>query len=120
MKNFVTSLVLLVSVLGFSQSKIEKETIKVEALTIELTVKSQEELELTVKEQELDEFFKLTENDIDITFKLNCSFNEAKAKLKGSMTYIVKGKANNKAQFFTSIKKAKSAALKFYNLKNRT
>ena len=46
-------------------------------------------------------------------------FEETKSKLKGSMTYTIKGKANEKEKLLKSILKAKASALKFYNLKNR-
>jgi len=116
-KTFFLCIVLLIPFLGFSQSIIEKEleTVKVEALSIEVTIDSVEELESAFKEQDLDELFKMMDVDEDITFKLNCSFEETKSKLKGSMTYTIKGKANEKEKLLKSILKAKASALKFYN-----
>ncbi len=118
-KILIASLTLLISQVGFSQSQTELDKVKVEAFSIEVTIDSVEELESTFKEQDLEELFKISNDNVDITFKLNCSFEETKDKVKGSMTYTVKGKTNEKENFLKGIKKVKATALKFYNLKNR-
>jgi len=115
----ILSLFLLIPFLGFSQTEIEKEQVKVEALGIEITVDSAEELDTIFKEEDLDELFEITEGNEDITFTLNCNFEEAKDKLKGHMTFTIKGKANNKEKLLIDINRAKASAIKFYNLKNQ-
>lgn len=120
-KTLILCSVFLIPFLGFCQSEIDKkpDTFKVEALSIEVTIDSVEELKTTFEEQDLEELFMIMEADEEIAFKLNCTFEEAKDKLKGSMTYVIKGKANEKEKLKKSIKKAKATVLKFYNLKNK-
>jgi hypothetical protein len=115
----ILSLFLLIPFLGFSQTEIEKEQVKVEALSIEITIDSAEELDTTFKEQDLEELFEMTDADEEVTFILNCTFEAAKDNLKGHLKYTVKGKTNEKEKLFNDIKKAKATALKFYTLKNR-
>ncbi|OUS00416.1 hypothetical protein A9Q86_10620 [Flavobacteriales bacterium 33_180_T64] len=122
MKNLISCLILLISFIGFSQSKTEKEAFKItkiEAIGIEVTIDSVEELESVFKVEDVEELFSLSEADGTITFTLNCDFDASKNNLKGSMTYTVKGEVNEKAEFLKNIKKAKAIALKFYNFKNR-
>jgi hypothetical protein len=117
-KVFICFFVLL-STLGYSQSKIANQNTKIEAFSIEVSVNSAEEIETALSPKNLEAFFKLIEADEGMTFKLNCSFNETKDKLKGDMTYTVKGKGSDKKQFVKNVEKAKTTALKFFNLKNR-
>ncbi len=119
LKKVLTCLVMLISVVGFSQSKVEEESVKVDTFSIEVTIDSPEELESTFKAEDLDELFKMMDSNEELSFTLNCSFSEGKDNLKGSMTYTVLGRANEKSKFLKNIEKMKATALKFYNLKNR-
>lgn len=119
MKNVFICLALLISTVGFSQSKIEKKQIKVDTISIEVTVDSVDELESTFTEADLTELFKMLDDNEALSFTLRCSFSEIKDNLKGSMTYSIVGTSNEKEKFIANIKKMKSTALKFYNLKNR-
>lgn len=120
LKKVLTCLVMLISVVGFSQSKVDEESVKVDAFSIEVTIDSLEELESTFKAEDLDELFMMMDNNEELSFTLNCSFSEVKDNLKGSMTYTVVGRANEKEKLLKNIEKMKATALKFYNLKNRT
>lgn len=115
---FIFCSLLIVPIFGYSQSNNETK-FNIEAFTIEVTVDSAEELNTVFKEKDLDELFKISKEGEAVTFKLNCSFEEAKNNLKGSMTYTFKGNTNEKEKLLKSINKAKTMALKFYNLKNR-
>ncbi|MGJ8547934.1 hypothetical protein [Winogradskyella wichelsiae] len=120
LKKVFTCFVLLISVVGYSQSKVEDKSVKIDAISIEVTIDSFEELESTFKSEDLDELFKMMDGNEELSFTLNCSFSEDKDNLKGSMTYTVVGSANEKSKFLKNIKKMKATVLKFYNLKNRT
>ncbi|WP_179335658.1 hypothetical protein [Winogradskyella costae] len=119
LKKVFTCLVLLISVVGYSQSKVEDKSVKIDAISIEVTIDSFEELESTFKAEDLDELFKMMDSNEELSFTLNCSFSEVKDNLKGSMTYTVMGRADEKTKFLKNIEKMKATALKFYNLKNR-
>ncbi|REE08010.1 hypothetical protein DFQ09_10971 [Winogradskyella pacifica] len=120
LKKVLTCLVLLISVVGFSQSKVEDKSVKIDAFSIEVTIDSLEELESTFKAEDLDELLEMMDNNEELSLTLNCSFSEAKDNLEGNMTYTVTGRANEKTKFLKNIEKMKATALKFYNLKNRT
>ncbi|RCW94047.1 hypothetical protein [Winogradskyella arenosi] len=118
-KKACTYLVLLITVVGYSQSKVEENTLKMDGINIEVTIDSVEDLESTFKPEDIDELFKMMTNNEELSLTLNCSFSEVKNNLKGSMTYSVIGRTNEKAKFLKNIEKIKATALKFYNLKNR-
>ncbi|WP_179354207.1 hypothetical protein [Winogradskyella vidalii] len=118
MKNVFTCLVLLIFTVGFSQSKIENKQIKVDSIGIEVTVDSVKDLESIFTETDLTTLFNTLGDNEALRFTLHCSFSEIKDNLKGSMTYSVVGNSNEKEKFIGNIKKMKSTALKFYNLKN--
>tara|TARA_R110002049_G_scaffold284235_2_gene464796 strand:- start:1169 stop:1534 length:366 start_codon:yes stop_codon:yes gene_type:complete len=117
-KTIICFLILL-SNLGHSQSEIKNKTTKIEALTIEITIDSSNELESVFKTEDLDELFNVSEDNEDITFRLNCNFKKEKDKLEGHISYTINGNVNEKEMFIKSIKKIKASALKFYNLKNK-
>ena len=119
LKKVFTCFVLLISIVGYSQSKVEDKSVKIDAISIEVTIDSFEELESTFKAEDLDELFKMMDSNEELSFTLNCSFSEVKDNLKGSMTYTVMGRANEKSKFLKNIEKMKATVLKFYNLKNR-
>ncbi|MEP5254469.1 hypothetical protein [Winogradskyella rapida] len=120
LKKVCTCLVLLITVVGYSQSKVEENALKIDGISIEVTIDSVEDLESIFKPEDIDELFKMIANNEELSFTLNCSFSEVKNNLKGNMIYSVVGRANEKAKFLKNIEKIKATALKFYNLKNRT
>lgn len=117
LRKIIFCLTLVFSALGYSQSENKNIKPKTENFSIAISVDSAEEIEEALSPKNTESFFEIMGYDEEITFKLKCNFSEDKDKIKGNMTYSITGKGNEKEQFLKDLKRVKTLALKFYNLK---
>jgi len=122
-KNVIVCLALLISALGFSQSKpanglVVKETPKVEQVSVVVTVDSAEEVESTFKLEDIKELIASSDDNETITFKIICNGKEMSNGLKSHMSYKVEGNSDDVEGFLKSVEKIKSSAIKYYQNKN--
>lgn len=94
MKNVITSLVLLITAMGFSQTTINNEaeitkTIKVENIAVVITVDSAEEIESSVTLDDIKDILALSEDDETVSFKIVCRGNYMSNGIKSSISYKV-------------------------------
>ena len=123
MKNLMTSLVFLITVLGFSQTKITNglvinETDKIENVSVEVTVNSAGDIESTLNIEDIREILEASRDNETLWFKINCNNVENANGLKSSVSYKIAGSSNNVEAFMAGVDKIRSAAIKFYNKKN--
>jgi hypothetical protein len=117
MKNLITSLALLVTLSGFSQSKstsgmVVTETVSVNNVSVVVTVDSAEEIKSTFKIEDFREILELSDDDEVVSFKIICN------GLKSHVSYKIEGNSNDKEAFLFGIKKIRTAAINYYNNKN--
>lgn len=123
MKNVITSLVLLITAMGFSQTTINNEaeitkTIKVENIAVVITVDSAEEIESSVTLDDIKDILALSEDDETVSFKIVCRGNYMSNGIKSSISYKVEGNTNNSEDFLKSVEKIRTSAINYYNNKN--
>jgi hypothetical protein len=123
MKNVITSLVLLIAALGFSQTTIKEEaeitkTVRVENIAVVITVDSAEEIESSVTLDDIKEILDLSEDNETVSFKIVCRGNYMSNGIKSSMSYKVEGNTNNSEDFLKSVEKIRTSAINYYNNKN--
>lgn len=121
MKNLITCLALVVTTLGFSQSKTllgeVKETAKVENMSITVTVDSLEEIESTFKIEEIKEILDMSEANETISFKIVCNGETMSNGKKAHMSYAVEGNTDEPESFLKSVEKIRNSAIKYYKNK---
>lgn len=122
MKNLVTSLILLISVVGFSQSQkvngvVVKETTKVENIAVTVTVDSAEEIESTFKMDDIKEIIEASQEDETLSFKIICNGKPMSNGVKSHMSYKIEGNSNESEEFLKGIEKLRASAIKYYNNK---
>ena len=123
MKKLFTSLALIVTVLGYSQSttlngEVEKPTPKVEDVTISVTVDSAADIESTFNVEDIKEIFEVTGDNETITFKITCNGRTMSNGKKSHMSYTVEGNTNDPEAFLKSVEKIRTSAITYYNNKN--
>ena len=121
MKNLITCLALVVTTLGFSQSKTAlgevKETTKVENMSITVTVDSLEEIESTFKVADIKEILDMSEANETISFKIVCNGETMSNGAKAYMSYTVEGNTDEPESFLKSVRKIRNSAIKYYKNK---
>lgn len=121
MKNLILPLLLLVSFLGYSQSKdsqqLEIEEVKVQRLDVVVTVDSLEELESTFNLEDIKEMMDLTEDDEPLTFKIICNGELMSNGEKSHMSYKVKGTSGDEETFLKRVEAIRQAAINYYKNK---
>ncbi|WP_037348772.1 hypothetical protein [Sediminibacter sp. Hel_I_10] len=122
MKHLVTMLMLSVATLGFSQSNNPEENksqskATVSDLKISITVDSKEELENSIKMEDIEEFMDMSDNDEQISFEIICNGEKISKDVNRSLTYKVKGNTSDRVGFLKSVEKVRTAAINFYNSK---
>jgi hypothetical protein len=116
-KNISISLAFLITISGFSQSKlvngtVVKETTRVENVSLEITVDSAEEIKSTFKFEDFREILELSDDDDVVSFKIICN------GVKSHVSYKIEGNSNDKEAFLFGIEKIRTAAINYYNNKN--
>ena len=122
-KNLVTSLALLICLIGYSQTKsingvVIKETTKVENVSITVEVDSAEEIEETFKIESIKEILESSADNETIAFKIICNGDKMSNGVKSHLSYAIKGNANDKVGFLQSVEKIRTSAIKYYKNKN--
>jgi len=123
MKNLITSLALLVTLLGFSQSKstngmVVKETVSVNNVSVVVTVDSVDDIKSTFKIEDFKEILDLSDDDEVVSFKIICNGDKMTSGVKSHVSYKIEGNSNDKEAFLFGIEKIRTAAMNYYNSKN--
>lgn len=123
MRSLITSLVLFVTVLGFSQSKITKglvmsETAKIENVSVEVTVDSAKDIESTLRIEDIREILEVSSDNEKLCFRINCNNVENVNGLKSNVSYRIEGSSNDLEAFIAGVDKIRSSAIKYYNKRN--
>jgi len=121
MKKLVTCLALVITSLGFGQSKTvlgeAKDTTKVENISITVTVDSLEEIESTFKIEDIKEILTMSEANETIGFKIVCNGETMSNGKKAHMSYSIEGNSDEPEAFLKSIEKIRNSAIKYYTNK---
>ena len=123
MKNLITCLALLITAVGFSQSKntngiVVKETTKIENVSVTVTVDSAEDIESTFNIDDIDEIIDKAGDDETLSFKIICNGDRMSNGKKSHVSYKVDGNTSDKEGFKKSVEVIREAAIKYYNNKN--
>ncbi|WP_339624905.1 hypothetical protein [uncultured Winogradskyella sp.] len=123
MKNVITTLVLIVTLLGFSQTKpangiLVEETTRVENVSIIVTVDSAEEIASSFKLEDIKEILELSSDNEIVSFKLVCNGSKMSGKLKSNRSYKIDGNSNDVDAFLFAVEKIRTAAISYYKNKN--
>ncbi|WP_296314120.1 hypothetical protein [Winogradskyella sp. UBA3174] len=123
MKNLITSLALIVTVLGFSQSKstngmVIKEITKVENVSVTVTVDSAEEIESSFRVEDIKEILESSSDNEIVSFKIICNGEKMSSGVKSHVSYKIEGNSNDMETFLFGIEKIRKAAINYYNNKN--
>jgi len=122
MKNVMTSLVLLISVLGFSQSNdlnglVVKKVEVVENVAISITVDSAEEIKKSLRIEDVREALEMSSPNQSVNFSITCNGKPNPNGVRSHMTYKIKGNSNDMENFLKRVEILRSSAIKFYNYK---
>jgi len=122
MKNVMTSLVLLISVLGFSQSNdlnglVVKKVEVVENVAISITVDSAEEIKKSLRIEDVREALEMSSPNQSVNFSITCNGKPNPNGVRSHMTYKIKGNSNDTENFLKRVEILRSSAIKFYNYK---
>ena len=123
MRSLITSLVLFVTVLGFSQSKITKglvmsETAKIENVSVEVTVDSAKDIGSTLRIEDIREILEVSSDNEKLCFRINCNNVENVNGLKSNVSYRIEGSSNDLEAFIAGVDKIRSSVIKYYNKRN--
>ena len=123
MKNVITSLALVVTMLGFSQSKtisgtVVEEQPKLESVSVTVTVDSVEEIESTFKLEDIKEILDAADKDETIAFKIVCNGKTMSNGEKSYVSYSIEGNSNEPEDFLKGVEKIRTSAIKYYQDKN--
>lgn len=123
MKNLITSLALLVTVLGFSQSKsingiVDTQQPKLDDVSVSVTVDSAEDIESTFQVADIRELLDATGNNETIKFELVCNGRTMSNGEKAHVSYKVEGNSDQPEAFLKSVEKIRTSAINYYNNKN--
>jgi hypothetical protein len=122
-KNLTTSLVILLALSGYSQSKaingmVVKETTRVENVSVEVTVDSAEEIESSFKVEDIKEILDTSSDNETLSFKITCNGDKMSNGVKSKVSYRIEGSSNEIEVFLICVEKIRSAAINYYNNKN--
>jgi hypothetical protein len=122
MKNVITSLALLVTLAGFSQSKatntiITEETVKVNSVSVAITVDSAEDIESSFKVADIKDVLDLSDDNEIVSFKLTCNGEKMANGVKSHVSYQIEGNSDDKKSLLLSIEKIRIAAINYYKSK---
>jgi hypothetical protein len=122
MKNVITSLALLVTLAGFSQLKstntiITEETVKVNSVSVAITVDSAEDIESSFKVADIKDVLDLSDDNEIVSFKLTCNGEKMANGVKSQVSYQIEGNSDDKKSLLLSIEKIRIAAINYYKSK---
>jgi len=121
-KNIIISLALLITISGFSQSKLVngmgvKETTRVENVSVEITVDSAEEIESTFKVEDIKNILNSSNDNETLSFKITCNGDKISDGIKSKVSYKIEGRSNDLESLLFGIEKIRTAAINYYNNK---
>lgn len=122
MKNVITSLALLVTLACFSQLKstntiITEETVKVNSVSVAITVDSAEDIESSFKVADIKDVLDLSDDNEIVSFKLTCNGEKMANGVKSQVSYQIEGNSDDKKSLLLSIEKIRIAAINYYKSK---
>jgi len=122
MKTFITTCLLALTTIFYAQDsnlsgEIKMENIKTEGMSVSVTVDSASDIERTFKIDDIEELFELLSEDEELSFEMICENKLAKQGVSKSVTYRANGNSDDKEAFLSTVKKIRSAAIKYYNTK---
>jgi hypothetical protein len=122
MKNVITSLALLVTLACFSQLKstntiITEKTVKVNSVSVAITVDSAEDIESSFKVADIKDVLDLSDDNEIVSFKLTCNGEKMANGVKSQVSYQIEGNSDDKKSLLLSIEKIRIAAINYYKSK---
>ncbi|WP_299525720.1 hypothetical protein [Winogradskyella sp.] len=123
MKNLITGLAIIITMLGFSQSQsisgvVAKEQPKLEDVSVTVTVDSAAEIESTFQVEDIKEILDATGKNEALTFKIICNGRTMSNGEKSHMSYSVEGNSSKPEEFLKSVEKIRTSAINYYKNKN--
>ena len=123
MKNLITSLALIITVIGFGQSKsingeVTNEQPKLEDVSVTVTVDSAADIESTFKVEDIKEILESTDANETLSFKIICNGKRMSSGNKSHVSYSVEGNSNKPEEFLKGVEKIRASAINYYNNKN--
>lgn len=120
--SILTCFLALVSMHAFSQTSSvkgmnDKGVVKVESLSITVTVDSAEELESTLKLNDLKDILKKSDANQALSFEIICNKANTLEGLKSHISYKFEGNTNQTEEFLKYAERIRLAALNYYNEK---
>lgn len=121
-KILITSLALLISLAGFSQSlsgkaSIDQKVTKVENMAVTITVDSAEELKSVFTIKDIKELMEESSKDESISVKIICNKKDQSTGIESQVSYKVEGNSDERKNFLKTVEKIRSAAIKYYDEK---
>lgn len=119
MRYLVTSIVLLISIVGFSQSKsingmAIKETTKVENVSAVVTVDSVEEIESVFSIEDIKEILGSSDANQTVSFKIICNGEKMTSGEKSHVSYKIDGNSSDIEAFIMGVYKIRTSAINYY------
>ncbi|WP_299128063.1 hypothetical protein [uncultured Winogradskyella sp.] len=119
MKNLIICLALVITSIGFGQSKSlvkqVDESVKVESVAVTVTVDSAKDIESSVKMEDIKEILKMSDTNETISFKIICNGKRMANGVKSHLSYSVEGNTDEPKKFLKSVEKIRTSAINFYN-----
>lgn len=121
-KILITSLALLISLAGFSQSlsgkaSIDQKVTKVENMAVTITVDSAEELKSVFTIEDIKELMEESSKDESISVKIICNKKGQSTGVESQVSYKVEGNSDERKNFLKTVEKIRTAAIKYYDEK---
>ena len=118
-RNLMTSLIILIALSGYSQSKaingmVVKETTRVENVSVEVTVDSAEEIESSFKVEDIKDILDASSDNENLSFKITCNGNKMSSGVKSKVSYKIEGSSNELEAFLMGVEKIRTAAINYY------
>ena len=115
MKHVIILSMLLIGSLGFAQNDVsEFKNIQLKNLGMKVTVNSAEEIEESIKSEDIRSFAQMTDQKQPIVLKLICK-NDKGENVSTNLSYKVEGNTENVDGFLQLVEKVKKAANNYYN-----
>ena len=122
MKNLITVLLVCISTFGMSQTKsingkASLEEVKIQGMSVSVTVDSAEEIESTFKVKDIKEILGRVDDNEDVSFEIVCNRNVMSNGNTSHVSYKVDGNSNDINGFLKRVKKVRKAAINYYKTK---
>ncbi|WP_422105943.1 hypothetical protein [Winogradskyella sp.] len=120
MKNLITSLALVMTMLCFGQSEsingvVTESQQTLENVSVTVTVDSAADIESTFQVKDIQDILESTGDNETLRFKIICNGRTMSNGEKSHISYVVEGNSNEPKVFLKSIEKIRTSALNYYN-----